>query len=88
VIDHNHINLYELFAQSEYQIGVFSTAIYEGLTLNCKTVLLDFPGVEYMEYLIEEDIVKFAKNAEELTKFIKVDDFEQNYNKDYFFSGV
>jgi hypothetical protein len=88
VIDNNNINLYQLFAKSEYQVGVYSTAIYEGLTLNCKTVLLDLPGVEYMEYLIEENIVKFAKDDEELTEVIKKDNFEQNYNKDYFFSGV
>ena len=88
VIDHNHINLYELFAQSEYQVGVFSTAIYEGLTLNCKTILFDLPGVEYMEYLIEEDIVKFAENAEQLADLIREDNFEQNYDKDYFFNGV
>lgn len=84
IIDNNDINLYQLLAGSEYQIGVYSTSIFEGLTLNCKTILLDLPGVEYMEYLIENDIVKFAENAEELTEFIKEDDFEQNYNKDYF----
>ncbi|ADO76488.1 hypothetical protein [Halanaerobium praevalens] len=88
IIDNNDINLYQLLAGSEYQIGVYSTSIFEGLTLNCKTILLDLPGVEYMEYLIENDIVKFAENAEELTEFIKEDDFEQNYNKDYFFSGI
>lgn len=88
VIDHEHVNLYELFAKSEYQVGVFSTAIYEGLTLNCKTVLLDLPGVEYMEYSIGENIVKFAQNNDELSEIIRKDNFEQNYNKDYFFSGI
>jgi hypothetical protein len=88
VIDNNHINLYELFVKSDYQVGVFSTAIYEGLTLNCKTILLDLPGVEYMEYLIEEDIVKFAGNAEELADYIRFANFTPNYDKDYFFSGL
>jgi hypothetical protein len=88
VRDNNNINLYQLFAESEFQVGDNSTAIFEGLTLNCKTILLDLPGVEYMEYLIEEDIVKFADNAEQLADLIREDNFEQNYNKDYFFSGV
>jgi len=88
VVDNNDINLYQLFAESEYQIGVYSTSIYEGLTLNCKTLLINLPGVEYMEYLIEEGIVKFAENAEQLNYFIKEDNFEQNYDKNYFFSGV
>jgi len=59
------IDLYQLLAQSEYQIGVFSTAIYEGLFLGCKTFLLELPGIEYMEDLIKANHVKLiSKNNE------------------------
>jgi hypothetical protein len=47
-------DLYELMAKSERQIGVFSTALYEGLAFNCKTYILDLPGVEYMSKLINQ----------------------------------
>jgi hypothetical protein len=47
------IDLYELFSTSEYQIGVFSTAIYEGVEFGCKTILLDLPGIEEMDKFIE-----------------------------------
>lgn len=47
------IDLYELFSSSEYQIGVFSTALYEGIEFDCKTILLDLPGVEEMYKFIE-----------------------------------
>ncbi|MBR5503600.1 MAG: sialyltransferase, partial [Methanobrevibacter sp.] len=46
VIDKSEPPLYELFAKSNYQVGAFSTAIYEGLAFNCKTFILDVPGVE------------------------------------------
>lgn len=46
-------NLYYLMAISEYQIGVFSTALYEGVEFNCKTILLNIDGIEYMEGFIK-----------------------------------
>ncbi|MFW6008570.1 MAG: hypothetical protein ACOCP8_04815, partial [archaeon] len=45
-------DLYELLAESRYQIGVYSTAIYEGIAFKCKTLLANLPGIEYMEDLI------------------------------------
>lgn len=88
VIASNNINLYELFSESEYQVGVYSTAIYEGLTLGCKTILIDLPGIEYMEYLIEQDIVKVAENEIEISNLCQEYDFNLNFNKDYFFNGI
>src|SRR5690606_24149138 len=34
-------HLYHLMATSEFQVGVFSTALYEGVVFNCKTILLN-----------------------------------------------
>ncbi|MBW3517565.1 hypothetical protein [Flavobacterium sp. NKUCC04_CG] len=48
----NQKDMYYLMAICEYQVGVFSTALYEGLEFNCKTVLLDVDGIEYMEDFI------------------------------------
>ncbi|OZG70498.1 hypothetical protein BTA51_25530 [Hahella sp. CCB-MM4] len=45
-------DLYTLLAESEFIIGVFSTAIFEGLELGAKPVLVDLPGIEYMEDLL------------------------------------
>ncbi len=50
-------DLYALFAQSEYQMGVYSTAIYEGIEFGCRTVLLDLPGIEYMDHIRKRDDV-------------------------------
>lgn len=88
VIDKSEPPLYELFAKSYYQIGAFSTAIYEGLAFNCKTFIIDVPGVEYLDDLIDKDIVKKVKNSEELINYINNENISiQEYDKDYFFKN-
>lgn len=52
-------DLYRLFAESEYQTGVFSTAIFEGIQMGCKTVLFRLPGVEYMDNLASKGLVVY-----------------------------
>ena len=54
-------DLYSLFMSSEYQIGVFSTAIYEGIDFNCKTILLNLPGIEYMTKFIIYNKIEVLK---------------------------
>ena len=56
------------------QIGAFSTAIYEGLAFNCKTFIIDVPGVEYLDDLIDKNIVKKVKSSEELINYLKEDE--------------
>lgn len=88
VIDKSEPPLYELFAESHYQIGAFSTAIYEGLAFNCKTFIIDVPGVEYLDDLIDKDIVKKVKSSEELINYINNENISiQEYDKDYFFKN-
>lgn len=88
VIDKSEPPLYELFAKSHYQIGAFSTAIYEGLAFNCKTFIIDVPGVEYLDDLIDRDIVKKVNSSEELINYINNENISiQEYDKDYFFKN-
>jgi len=47
------VDLYKLLAESEYQAGVFSTALYEGIEFGCKTILFNLSGIEYMDKFIE-----------------------------------
>ena len=46
-------DLYDLFSSSEYQIGVYSTALSEGVEFGCKTILLDLLGIEEMYKFVE-----------------------------------
>lgn len=56
-------NLYELLAGAGYQIGVFSTAVYEGIGFGCRTLLLDLPGVEYMADLVEQGLATLVRST-------------------------
>lgn len=46
-------DLYALMASSRFQLGVFSTALFEGMAMGLETVLVDLPGFEYMEDLVQ-----------------------------------
>jgi hypothetical protein len=59
-------NLYELLAGAGYQIGVFSTAVYEGIGFGCQTLLLDLPGVEYMADLVDQGLATLVRDPDEL----------------------
>lgn len=58
--------LYELFAESSAQVGVFSTAIYEGLSFEIDTYLMDLPGVEHLATLYEDGPATLVGSSEEL----------------------
>lgn len=87
VIDNSETPLYKLFAESNYQVGAFSTAIYEGLMFNCKTFILDVPGVEYLNDLIIKNFVFKINDADDLID--NLEGFEPaEYNKDFFFKNL
>ena len=66
-------DLYQIFAESAYAIGIYSTAVYEGIAFGCKPILVDIPGIEYMEKIIKDynipvltenaDIIRILKEA-------------------------
>jgi hypothetical protein len=84
VVDDSQTNIYDFFAESEYVIGVYSTAVYEALSFNCKVMLVDLPGVEYLEDLIDQDFVKLLKTGEDLVKQLKTGDFKKFDSKMFF----
>ncbi|MGM0843667.1 MAG: hypothetical protein ACQEUT_01720 [Bacillota bacterium] len=86
VIDHNRKNLYSYFSESEFQLGVYSTALFEGLALNCKTILFNLPGIEYMGDLINQKIVEFANDEKEAIHCIKNCNTKE-FHKNYFFKA-
>ena len=87
VIDNSKTPLYELFARSAYQVGAFSTAIYEGLMFNCKTFILDVPGVEYLSDLIDKGYVFKINSADDLVS--NLEKFHpKEYDKNFFFKDL
>jgi len=85
VIDHDSVPLYQLFAESRFQIGVNSTAIYEGLSFGLRTFLLNLPGVEYMEDLAKKHYVSIIKSVDELQECLKRPDLAPHISANKFF---
>lgn len=91
----NEKSIEELQVFCEYQIGIYSTAIYEGIEKECKTILLNDTGIEYMDHLIKDDIVKLIAyedkindvlaQLEEIKEVYFFDCFNRAKAKDMFF---
>lgn len=80
--------LHELQAVTEYQIGVYSTAIFEGLMMECKTILMRLNGIVYMEFLLENEYVRLAEDGDDLLHLMGSPFSIKKLDKDYFFFGV
>ncbi|WP_321990731.1 hypothetical protein [Marispirochaeta aestuarii] len=66
VIDSQRPSLYSLFAESIAQVGVYSTAIFEGIRFGCKTFLVDLPGVDYLQEMIDAGVAELITSADEI----------------------
>lgn len=71
VVAKQDADLYELFAESLIQVGVYSTALFEGLAFGLQTYVIDAPGIEHARPLLETGMVQKASNVEELMQHIK-----------------
>lgn len=77
-------SLYQLFAESKWQIGVYSTALFEGLAFYCTTYIVNLPGAEYMDSLISAGTVKLVNSPDD----VDFSSADHNFNvEDYFTSN-
>ncbi len=83
VISSKNTHLYEIFAQSDFQVGVNSTAIFEGLYFGLKTFILKTIRHEYMEGLYNNGYAKLVSNEDEIIEYLYQDDFI-TFDSDYF----
>lgn len=65
VVKGSSSTLYELLAESRWQVGVNSTALYEGIAFGCKTFVLKCTGYEYMQDLIANNDAMLVDPDEE-----------------------
>lgn len=70
VVDNEGQSLYRLFAESHTQIGVFSTALYEGLNFDLETYIVRLPGVENVSRLYTEGPAQLVESVAELAEHI------------------
>ncbi|TXD50338.1 MULTISPECIES: hypothetical protein [unclassified Polaribacter] len=66
----NEASVYDLFSESTYVIGVFSTAVFEAPLFGCKVLLLDLTGVEMSESLIIAGQANLVKLDEPLLNYL------------------
>ncbi len=83
VIDSSEPPLYELFAQSCVQIGVGSTAIFEGLCFDLETFVYDCPGSSILESIVDEGAAQLVSSADELASTLGTDEVE--FDREYYF---
>ncbi|MGY0372534.1 hypothetical protein [Clostridium sp. JNZ J1-5] len=66
VIDNNDKDLYYYFSISDMQVGVYSTAVFEGIGFNVKTCIYNTFGHEYMKSLYESGCARLVDNEDEI----------------------
>jgi len=60
------VDLYSLLAESKWQVGVYSTALYEGIAFSCITYILNTAGAEHMKPVIDNQQAFLINDADEL----------------------
>lgn len=85
VIDYN-VNIYSLFERSSVQIGVYSTALYEGLAFNLATCIFNMSEAEYIRDLYINGYADLVNNVEEIIEFLGKIESNKVNNAQYFWS--
>ena len=84
VIDESEPPLYRLFAESSAQIGVGSTAVYEGLCFDLETFVFKTDGADVLQLLIKEGAASTVGTVGELVACLQSKN-EQRFDQDRFF---
>lgn len=61
-------DLYELFAASKTVLGVYSAALIEAVSFNCRVMLFQLPGVEMMKTFVEKGHMEHFNNTAQKEK--------------------
>lgn len=63
--------LYAAQADADVQVGVYSTALMEGIAFGLDTVLVSLPGHEQLAFLVEQNLARRADDAESLANMLQ-----------------
>ena len=76
-------NIYKIFKKHQIQIGVFSTALFEGYSYELKTGIVDLPGSENVNFFKKYPNVQTIRSFTDLIKLIdlKPKKFKKNIFK-------
>lgn len=62
----DEVPLYELLSRASTQVGVYSTAVYEGLRFRTPTILMNTNGISHMERLVAEYDIPVVSDVDQL----------------------
>lgn len=86
VIDKSEPTLYRLFAESNAQIGVGSTAIYEGLCFDLETFVFEADGADLLQPLVEDGTASIVESVDELAGQLGSSTASQ-FDREWFFES-
>ncbi|WP_271969547.1 hypothetical protein [Halorubrum ezzemoulense] len=86
VIDDSEPPLYRLFAESSAQIGVGSTAVYEGLCFDLETFVFKPNGADVLWPLVEDGAASMIENVDELAGELRSSAGSQ-FDREWFFKS-
>lgn len=61
----------DLLSKAEVVAGVYSTSLYEGMFLGCRTLLLNLPGIEHMKAVLDRGDALMVDDAQGLCAHLK-----------------
>ena len=80
----NEKRLYRLFSEAIAQVGVGSTAIYEGLAFDLNTFLYDCPGAEALQPLVDDGVATLISSPDELPT--NLGNAKPDFDRSYYFA--
>ncbi|WP_237561653.1 hypothetical protein [Halorubrum halophilum] len=86
VIEESEPPLYQLFAESSAQIGVGSTAVYEGLCFDLKTFVFETDGADVLRPLVEDGAASTVESVDELAGGLRSTTASQ-FDREWFFES-
>lgn len=87
VLDQKEDILYKLFAESTIQVGVYSTALYEGLGFALRTYIFDAPESIHSKPLYEGKLATKFASTSELRELIEQSQSSNQIDIDYIFKS-
>lgn len=73
IISDKHADLYEIFARCRWQVGIYSTALYEGLYFGAACFILSNTGSEHMKSLLKLDLARIVSSPKDIDLNWKID---------------
>ncbi|MFZ3577515.1 hypothetical protein [Virgibacillus sp. DJP39] len=84
IVDNNLHDMHYYFAQANVQVGVSSTALFEGIGYGLSTLVYKLPSHKYLEELYLSDLAYLVDDVDELLTYINLD-YKNNFNNTNYF---